>query len=327
MPQSSFSDLEYSLRKRITKREEFLRVMDEIIPWAEWIAFIKEHYPSGKRGRPPMGIEKMLRMYFLQCWFNLSDEGVEDAIYDSYAFRWFMKINFLEEQVPDATTLLKFRHLLEEHKIGELFFKSIVTFLDENGHLMRGGTIVDATLISAPSSTRNATRSRDPEMHQTKKGKNWYHGMKCHIGVDAGSGYVCTLETTSANVSDIAMACQLVREDDEVIIGDAGYLGIEKREEVINDPHLSKVEFRIKRRPSQVPKVPEGFINWDKQIESRISSVRCKVEHPFQIVKGFFGYVKTVYRGLAKNTNRLHVLFASTNLVMCARAGRTLQMI
>jgi IS5 family transposase len=325
MSQPNFSDIEYSFRKRVTKREEFLKAMDDFIPWDEWVACIEPYYPDGKRGRPPLGIEKMLRMYLLQCWFNLSDEGIEDAIYDSYALRSFMKINFVNEQVPDATTLLKFRHLLEEHNIGEVFFHAIVTTLEKCGYMMRGGSIVDATLIQAPSSTKNAKKQRDPEMHQVKKGNQYYFGMKCHTGVDAGSGYVHSLETTAANVHDITVAAQLIREDDEVVYGDSGYIGIEKREEVQNSEHLSKKEYRINRRHKSVQRMPAGCIEWEKEIESRKSSVRSKVEHPFLIVKGYFGFAKTVYRGLAKNTHRLYTLFASANLLMCVRAGRLLR--
>ena len=324
MRQASFSDVEYSLRKRTTRREEFLKIMDDIIPWDEWVAYIEPYYPSGQRGRPPLGIEKMLRMYLLQCWFNLSDEGIEDAIYDSYALRSFMKINFMEEQVPDATTLLKFRHLLEKHGIGKVFFKAIADTLERCGYMMRGGSIVDATLIQAPSSTKNAEKKRDPEMCQTKKGNEWHFGMKCHIGVDAGSGYVHSLETTAANVHDITMAASLIREDDEVVYGDAGYLGIEKREKIAGSVRLSSIDYRINRRVGSIRKVPASFINWEKQIERRKSSVRSKVEHPFLILKRFFGYSKTVYRGLAKNTHRLQILLASANLLMCARAGRSL---
>ena len=188
MKQLSFSDVEYSLRKRMTKREEFMRAMDEFIPWEEWVAYVEPHYPKGQRGRPPLGIEKMLRMYLLQCWFNLSDEGIEDAIYDSYALRWFMKINFVAEQVPDATTLLKFRHLLEKHNIAKVFFHAFTSTLEKCGYMMRGGSIVDATLIQAPSSTKNKKKERDPEMRQMKKGNQYYFGMKSHIGMDAGSG-------------------------------------------------------------------------------------------------------------------------------------------
>ena len=324
MKQVSFTEIEYGLRKRTTKREEFLRAMDEFIPWDEWVTYIEPYYPSGKRGRPPMGIEKMLRMYLLQCWFNLSDEGIEDAIYDSYALRWFMKLSFVDKQVPDATTLLKFRHLLEKHGIAKVFFNAFTNTLEKCGYLMRGGTIVDATLIQAPSSTKNEKKERDPEMHQTKKGNQYYFGMKNHIGVDAGSGYVHSLETTAANAHDITMASRLIRKNDTVVYGDAGYLGIEKREEITADAHLSSIEYRINRRVGSVQKVPEGYHNWEKQIERSKSSVRSKVEHPFLIVKRFFGYSKTVYRGLAKNTHRLHMLFTSANLLMCIRAGRPL---
>jgi IS5 family transposase len=324
MKRPTLSDIEYGRRKRTTKRDEFLRIMDASIPWNEWVAYIVPYYPKGKRGRPPMGIEKMLRMYLLQCWFNLSDEGLEDAIYDSYALRTFMGVDFFEEQVPDATTLLKFRHLLEKHNIGKVFLDAISRALTERGHMMRGGSIVDATLISAPSSTKNEKRERDPEMHQTKKGNEWHFGMKCHVGVDAGSGYVHSVETTPANVHDITMAAQLIREDDEVVYGDSGYIGIEKREEVTSSPHLSTIEYRINRRHHSVQRMPEGWIEWEKQIERRKSSVRSKVEHPFLIIKRYFGFAKTVYRGLTKNTHRLRTLFASANLLMCARAGRSL---
>jgi IS5 family transposase len=298
--------------------------MNDIIPWEEWVAHIAPYYPGGKRGRPPMGIEKMLRMYLLQCWFNLSDEGLEDAVYDSRAMSTFMGINFLNEQVPDATTLLKFRHLLEKHNICKVFFDAVTRTLETGGHMMRGGSIVDATLISAPSSTKNEKKERDPEMHQTKKGNEWHFGMKCHIGVDAGSGYVHSLETTAANVHDITVAHRLIREEDEVVYGDSGYIGMEKREEVQTSPHLSTIEYRINRRHKSVQRMPEGCIDWEKQIERRKSSVRCKVEHPFLIVKRYFGFAKTVYRGLAKNTHRLYTLFTGTNLLMCARAGRRL---
>jgi IS5 family transposase len=322
MKQRTFTDFEYENRKHKTKREEFLDIMDEIIPWNEWIVLIEPHYFKGKRGRPPMGIEKMLRMYLLQVWFSLSDMGVEDAIYDSYAMRKFMGINFQDEQVPDSTTLLKFRRIMEEHKIGEVLFNAIRDAFDKAGVMMRGGTIVDATLISAPSSTKNAKHERDPEMHQTKKGGQWYFGMKIHSGVDAATGYVHTIEATSANVHDVEMAPKLIRKNDDVVYGDSGYLGIAQRAEVQSSEHLSKIDYRINRRPSQL-KTPDTYkgINWDKEIERQKSSVRCKVEHPFLIVKRFFGYRKTVYRGLAKNLNRFHVLFGCANLLAYARAG------
>ena len=324
MKQQTFTDIEYSNRRRKTKREEFLEAMDEIIPWDHWVSLIRPYYPSGKRGRPPKSIETMLRMYLMQNWFNLSDAAIEDAIYDSHAMRNFMHIDFLTEQVPDATTLLHFRHLLEEHKIGEQIFADVNTRLENAGLIMHGGTIVDATIVAAPSSTKNKDGKRDPEMHQTKKGNQWYYGMKVHTGVDAGSGYVHTISGTSANVHDLNEIANLIRKDDEVVYGDSGYAGAADREEIVSDEHLSRVEFRTNKRPSSI-KVPDSYegINWDKQIENRKSSMRCKVEHPFLIVKQQFGYNKVVYRGLAKNMNRFNILFASANLVMCIRAGRS----
>ena len=324
MTQMTFSDIEYSNRKRKTKREQFLDMMDAIIPWNQWINIIQPYYPSGKRGRPTRGIETMLRMYLMQNWFNLSDEAIEDAVYDSYAMRTFMHIDFTEQQVPDATTLLKFRHLLEEHQLGEKIFADVTERLNAAGLIMYGGTIVDATIIASTPSTKNKEKKRDPEMHQTKKGNQWYHGMKVHAGVDAGTGYIHTITGTAANVHDIEEAHNLIREDDHVVYGDSGYLGIEKHDEIKNDLHLRDIEFRINRRPSSI-KMPDDYkgINWEKHIEHRKSSVRCKVEHAFLIVKQQFGYSKTAYRGIAKNMNRFHVLFASANLVMCARAGRT----
>ena len=324
MKQESFSDKEYRSRKKETKREQFLEIMDGIIPWEEWVSLVVSHYPTGKGGCPPVEIETMLRMYLLQCWFSLSNEGVEDAIYDSYAMRKFMGINFFEQDVPDATTLLHFRHLLEEKGIGKLFFDAINRCLERAGRMMRGGSIVDATLISAPSSTKNAEKKRDPEMHSVKKGNQWHFGMKCHTGVDAGSGFVHTVEATAANVHDVTAAARLLREDDKVVYGDSAYLGIEKQEEIKSNPQLSAIEYRINRRPGRFPRVSDNAIDWERHIENRKSAVRCKVEHPYRIVKNIFGFRKAVYRGLRKNLNRLHVLFASANLYMLARAGGSL---
>lgn len=310
MKQQSFSDYEYSQRKKKTRREEFLEIMDEIIPWDEWVSLIVPYYPSGKRGRPPIEIEIMLRMYLLQCWFTLSDEGVEDAIYDSYAMRKFTGIDFMTEAVPDETTLYNFRHLLEAHGLNKLFFDAINRVMVQTGHMMKGGTIVDATIINAPSSTKNADKARDPEMHQTKKGNERKFGMKCHIGVDAGSGLVHTITVTAANEHDITQAAALIREDDEVVYGDSGYLGIQKRPEITSDAHLSSIDYRINRRPGKLPHVSDNAIDWERYIENRKSSVRCKVEHAFRIIKCQFGYKKTVYRGLQKNENRLYAMFA-----------------
>lgn len=323
--QLTLGDIEYASRKKLTRREEFLQAMDGIIPWEAWIEIIRPHYPSGKRGRPVRGIETMLRMYLLQVWFNLSDVGVEDAIYDSYAMRTFMKLNFLSEQVPDATTLLKFRHLLEAHKIGEQIFEDLKNRLDKAGLLMHGGSIVDATIIHAPSSTKNAKGKRDEEMHQVKKGNQWHFGMKVHAGVDAGTGFVHTITGTAANVHDSQQISELIRPDDEVVYGDSGYLGASEQEAIRTNEDFSKIDFRINKRPSSL-KIKDCYKgeNWDKKIERSKSSVRCKVEHPFLIVKRYFGYCKVAYKGIEKNMNRFNLLFACANLLMCIRAKRSL---
>ena len=317
--QPSFTDIEYGNRRRVSRRETFLDTMDTTIPWTVWVGLIEPHYYAtgpGKKGRKAKPIATMLRMYLLQVWFSLSDEGVEEAIYDSYAMRRFMGLDFAVEQVPDATTLLHFRHLLEKHKLGEKLFEAQNEIFEAQGWIMRGGSIVDATIIAAPSSTKNATGTRDPEMHQTKKGNQWYFGMKAHIGTDAGTGYVHSMTCTAANVHDLDEAVNLVRADDEVVYVDAGYQGAAKRPEIVNDVDLSKIQWRIAARKGVLKTMAEP----DRVAESRKASVRAKVEHPFLIVKRDFGFTKTRYRGIAKNNNHLNVLFASANWLMRARA-------
>jgi len=314
--QPSFTDVEYGNRRRGSRRERFLETMDSTIPWARWVALIEPHYYSSTRGRKPKPIATMLRMYLLQVWFSLSDEGVEEAIYDSYAMRRFMGLDFAVEQVPDATTLLHFRHLLEKHKLGEKLFESQNEIFDAQGWIMRGGSIVDATIIAAPSSTKNATGTRDPEMHQTKKGNQWYFGMKAHIGTDAGTGYVHSVSATAANVHDLDQIADLLRDDDEVAYADAGYQGAEKRPEIVGDEHRSKVEFRVAARKSRLAKMAAH----EREVQARQAGVRAKVEHPFLIVKRDFGFTKTRYRGIDKNLNHLNMLFASANWLMRARA-------
>ena len=317
--QSNFTDIEYGNRRRVSRREQFLATMDVTIPWARWVGLIEPHYyaeRAGKRGRKAKPVETMLRMYLLQVWFSLSDEGVEDTIYDSYAMRRFMGLDFGVEQVPDATTLLHFRHLLEEHKLGERLFAAQSEIFEGEGWIMRGGSIVDATIIAAPSSTKNATGERDPEMHQTKKGNQWYFGMKAHIGVDAGTGYVHSVTCTAANVHDLDEAVNLVRADDEVVYCDAGYQGAQKRPEFTGEEQLSRIEWRIAARKGVLKTMAEH----DRAVESRKASVRAKVEHPFLVVKRDFGFTKTRYRGIGKNLNHVHVLFASANWLRRARA-------
>jgi IS5 family transposase len=230
--------------------------------------------------------------------------------------RSFLGLDFAGEQVPDATTLLHFRHLLEKHELGEKLFAAQNQIFEAQGWIMRGGSIVDATIIAAPSSTKNAAGARDPQMHQTKKGSQWYFGMKAHIGVDAGTGYIHSLTATGANVHDLDQITGLVRADDEVIYADAGYQGVDKRPEVAGHEHLSTVQFRVAARKGRLASMSEP----DRAEESRKASVRAKVEHPFLIVKRDFGFIKTRYRGLAKNLNHLHMLFASANWLMRARA-------
>ena len=321
MKQTTFEDLTIAARKRSTKRDVFLKQMDTALPWDEFVELIKPYYFQNKKGRKAIGIERMLRMYFLQIWYGLSDEGVEEAIYDSRAFSQFMGVSFgLGDQVPDATTLLKFRRIIESHGLAKEMFECVSAIMERNGVMMRGGSIVDATFIESPSSTKNATGERDPEAHQGKKGKNWHFGYKAHIGVDAGSGLVHSVKVTPANVSDIAVAHNLVREDDSFCYGDSGYLGVQKREEIADDDKLSQIEWKIAKRPSQVKELREKD-NFEHFLETRKASVRSKVEHPFLIVKRQFDWAKTRYRGLMKNETRAYMSFALSNIAMWARAG------
>ena len=242
MVQQTFTDMEYANRNRTTKREAFLDAMESIIPWKEWMELIAPFYVQKERGRKLIPLETMLRMYLMQNRFGLSDEGIEDAIYDSYAMKRFLKIDFSIERTPDATTLLHFRHLLEKHDITRKMFDDVKERLDAAGLIMHGGTIVDATIIHAPSSTKNTTKTREPEMHSVRKGNQWFFGMKIHSGTDAATGYVHTITGTAANVHDIVQAHALIRADDHSVYGDSGYLGVEKRAEILEDPHLSSVD-------------------------------------------------------------------------------------
>lgn len=313
MRQTSFSELEYDAKKKVTRRDRFLAEIDAITPWPRLVEIVEPFYPKGERGRPPVGIERMLRMYVVQQCFALSDEGAEEAIYDSQAIRRFVGIDLSREPAPDATTLLNFRHLLEEHALTEAIFQSINGLLEEKGLLMRRGTIVDATIIDAPSSTKNKEKKRDPEMRQTRKGNQWYFGMKAHIGVDAASGLVHTLIGTSANVSDVTQADQLLHGQEAYGIGDAGYTGVENRD----DRRHPDVKWIIAAKRSKVKAMPEG-LERDRVVafEKAKAQVRSMVEHPFHVVKNLFKHRKVRYRGLAKNTAQLFMLFSLGNLML-----------
>ncbi len=317
MKQESFSDMEYRCRKRKTKREEFL----EIIPWEEWVCLVVPHYPSGKRGGPPIAIETMPRMYLLQCWFDPSDEDVEDAIYDSYAMRRSMGINFSSRMSRMPRPCCTFGTCWRRRESASCFLTQLTAGrgADDAGRHYRGRHTDQCAQLH-----KNVEKKRDPEMHSVKKEDQRHFGMKCHTGVDARVGFVHTVEATAANVHDVTVAAELLRKDDEVVYGDNAYLGIEKQKEIRSDPQLSAIEYRINRRPGRLPKVSGNAIDWERYIENRKSSVRCKVEHPYRIVKNLFGFRKAVYRGLRKNLNRSHVLFASANLYRLAKADCSL---
>lgn len=315
--QASFSELEYAAKKKVTRRDRFLGEIDAITPWSALVAEIAPFYPKGEGpGRRPIGLERMLRMYVAQQCFGFSDEGIEDAIYDSQAIRGFVGIDLNREAAPDATTLLKFRRLLEQHKLTERIFAAISAHLTLKGQMLKEGTIVDATIIAAPSSTKNQSGERDPDMHQTKKGNQWHFGMKAHIGVDAESGITHTLVTTAANASDVTQAYALLHGEERTVFGDAGYQGVEKREENLG----STVQWEVAMRPGKrkaLPDTPLGRIK--EQIEKLKASVRAKVEHPFHIIKNIFGMKKVRYRGLFKNTAQLFTLFGLANLLIARR--------
>lgn len=314
--QQNFTDIEYSNRRRTTKREAFLEKMDAILPWEKWAALVEPYYPDGKQGRRPVEIEKMLRMIMLQTWFNLSDEGVEDAIYDSYAMKTFMGINFSAgEQVPDATTLCKFRKLLNEHSLQKEFFAQIQELLSKEGKLVSGGTIVDATIVEAPASVKNRDKQRDPEMHSTKKNTKWYFGMRVHIGTDPYYGFVHDVVSTAANEAENKVAPKLLREDDRVVYGDAGYLGMDK---YVTDG-IDR-EYKINRQRGTFKRHYGDGLAWqyERVLEKRKSRVRCKVEHVFHIVKDIFRWRKLRYRGIHKNDCYAHLLFASANMYLLA---------
>ncbi len=314
--QVSFAQAEVQGKKRITRRERFLSEMESVVPWSRLVAAVQPYYPKGQRGRPPIGLERMLRIYFLQQWYGLSDEALEDALYDSMAMRAFAGIDLAVEAVPDATTLLKFRRMLIEHELTRKLFDEIGIMLCERGLMMKEGTIVDATIIEAPPSTKNAEKSRDPEMRQTKKGNAWHFGMKAHVGVDASSGLVHSVVGTAANESDVSQAHALLHGHESDAFGDAGYTGVDKRHEMQG----RSVQWHVAAKRSKIKVMRDGAIkDLLIAVERTKAQIRARVEHPFHVIKNLFGHRKVRYKGLTKNTAQLFSLFGLANLVLARR--------
>ena len=312
MEQATFSELEHDTKKRRTRREIFLEKMDRLIPWERLEKRIEPFYPKPGRGRRPYPLATMLRVHCVQLFYDLSDPGMEDLLYEVESVRRFAGLR-LAGALPDETTILKFRHLLEEHGLGEGLFAEINAHLASQGYGVRKGTIVDASIVDAPSSTKNAKGERDPEMHQTKKGNQWYHGMKAHIGVDAETGLAHSLATTAANVSDVVMAHAVLHGGEESVHGDAGYQGVGKRPENRD----AEVDWETAMKPGKRRALDKSGA--DEAAEKAKASVRAKVEHPFLYVKRHFGYAKVRYRGLAKNTQRIALLLGFANLLIAGR--------
>jgi len=303
----------FEKHSRPTRKAEFLAHMEALMPWAEFCALIEPHYPKAGNGRPPVGLERMLRMYFVANWFNLADEACEDALYDVPVFREFCRIDLGRERVPDATTLLHFRHLLEKHQLGAAMFAKVGELLIANGMKLSGGTIVDATLIAAPPSTKNQEKARDPEMHQTKKGNEWHFGMKLHVGADSQTGLIHSASVTAANVHDSHQVPNLLHGQETRFYGDCAYRGKAQRQRLTEIAPQAK-DFTNKRGYQHAP-----LTEADRETNRRKSSIRAKVEHPFLIVKRLWGFAKVRYRGLAKNANRAFAMLALANLVKWGR--------
>ena len=309
MKQATLS-LDLSAKK--TRKQVFLDQMDQVVPWAALVELIAPYYPEGRTGRPPFSLMTMLRVHFMQQWFTLSDPAMEEAFFDTPLYREFAQLQEFS-RLPDESTILRFRHRLEKHKLAEQILSVVNELLSQRGLLIKAGTAVDATLIAAPTSTKNKDKKRDPEMHSSKKGNQWYFGMKAHIGVDAESGLVHTVRATSGNISDIAQANSLLHGQESVAFGDAGYQGVERRPDANVD-----VTWHVAMRPGK-----RRALNKENEVDTLIhkaeklkAGIRAKVEHPFRVVKRQFGFVKVRYRGLKKNTAQLVTLFALSNLWM-----------
>ena len=315
MKQMTFADAEYAGKRKQTRKELFLIEMDQVVPWTGLVALIEPHYPKGEGGRPAYPLMAMLRVHLMQNWFGYSDPAMEEALYETTILRQFAGLSL--ERIPDETTILNFRRLLEKHELAAGILAVINGYLGDRGLSLRQGTIVDATLIHAPSSTKNQDGKRDPEMHQTKKGNQYYFGMKAHIGADAESGLVHSVVGTAANVADVTQVDKLLHGKENMVGADAGYTGVEKRPE-----HEGReVIWQIAARRSTYKKLSKrsALYKAKRKIEKSKAQVRAKVEHPFRVIKRQFGYVKTRFRGLAKNTAQLVTLFALSNLWMARR--------
>jgi IS5 family transposase len=310
MKQTTFASLSWNNKGKKTRREQFLEEMDAVIPWRRLLELIEPHYPQAGNGTQPLPLERMLRIYFMQNWFNLSDPGAEDALYDSESMRRFAGIELAEDAIPDESTILRFRHLLERAQLTAAIFKEIRSLLEQKRLLLKSGTIVDATIIAAPSSTKNADHRRDPEMHQTQKGKDWHFGMKAHIGTDR-HGIVHSLTTTAANVADITMLPELLHGQEREVFGDQAYWNAAHREAA----HAKGIRYRINRRGHYKKPLTDH-----QRLLNRIrSKTRARGEHAFHVVKRLWGFTKVRYRGLAKNTARLFTAFALANLYLLRR--------
>jgi IS5 family transposase len=301
--QRTFGDLAWDGKKKVTRREQFLTEMAAVVPWAEFVRLVAPVYPRGERGRPVMPLEMMLRIYFVQQWFNLSDPAAEDALYDSESIRRFVGVSLSDDAVPDESTILRFRHLLEEHELTAAMFASVRTMLERKGILLKGGTIVDATILHAPTSTKNATGTRDPEMRQTRKGNQWYFGMKAHVGTDR-RGLVHSLVTTDAAQADINHVVDLLHGDERELYGDSAYSARWLAEAC----RANGIRYRVNRRGKLSAR--------DRRWNRARSRLRARGEHAFHVVKRLWGFTTVRYRGLAKNTSRLYTMFALANLYL-----------
>lgn len=311
--QLTFGDSEYQSKRKQTRRETFLREMDLVVPWAELMAVIEPVYPKAGKGRRPWSLQTMLRIHLMQNWFGFSDPGMEEALYEIIPLRRFAKLSMLKS-MPDETTILNFRRLLETHKLAPKLLDVVNAGLTQHGLLLKRGSMVDATIIAAASSTKNARGERDPQMHQTKKGNQWYFGMKAHIGVDVESGLVHTVTTTAANVADVTEVAALLHGEETVVFADAGYVGAQKR---VERPDL---KWEIAEKRGKIKKLPEGEVRKAAEyVETLKAKVRAAVEHPFRVVKLQFGYVKARFKGLAKNAAQVTTLFALANLWMARK--------